>query len=114
MAGNDVSDGDQSARMRMSTTPRSRFIGAVGLARDSTCHLPVTGGRRDVLEGFAAEGPTIVKTCSGIRGRRPARSNLGISGSVEPEQGPVHLQRLVSGADVRAHVVDDEVMAGDD
>lgn len=70
----------------------------------------VTSSQRDVLERFAAQGPTIVKTLSGIRANA-RRVEPGDFSTFEPEQGPVHLQRLVSGADVRAHVVGDEVMA---
>lgn len=70
----------------------------------------VTSSRRDVLERFAAAGPTIIKTCSGIRAnaRRVQPEEFA---EFKPEQGPVHLQRLVTGADVRAHVVGDQVMA---
>jgi glutathione synthase/RimK-type ligase-like ATP-grasp enzyme len=70
----------------------------------------VTSSRRDILERFAAGGPTIIKTCSGIRAnaRRVEPEEFD---EFEPEQGPVHLQRLVTGADVRAHVVGDQVIA---
>jgi hypothetical protein len=70
----------------------------------------VTSSRREVLERFAATGPAIMKTCSGIRANA-RRMEPEEFADFEPEQGPVHLQRLVAGADVRAHVVADEVIA---
>ena len=70
----------------------------------------ITSSRREPLTDFAAAGPTIIKTCAGVRAdaRRVEADEFR---QFEPEQGPVHLQRLVTGADVRAHVVGSEVMA---
>ncbi|AFY31478.1 RimK family alpha-L-glutamate ligase [Calothrix sp. PCC 7507] len=70
----------------------------------------ITSSHADKLAAFAAKSPTIVKTTSGVR----ADSRL-----VQPEefldfhpsQGPVHLQRYVAGADIRAHVVGNSVHA---
>ena len=70
----------------------------------------ITSSNAEKLAAFAAQSPTIVKTTSGIR----ADSRL-----VQPEefidfhssQGPVHLQRYIAGADVRAHVVGNSVHA---
>jgi RimK-like ATP-grasp domain len=70
----------------------------------------ITSSRREPLTDFAAAGPTIIKTCAGVRAdaRRVEADEFR---QFEPEQGPVHLQRLVTGADVRAHVVGSEVLA---
>jgi hypothetical protein len=62
------------------------------------------------LGAFAAAGPTIVKAVSGVR----ANSRLvgpGEFAGFDSRQGPVHVQRHVPGADVRAHVVGDRVHA---
>ncbi|MEU1408270.1 hypothetical protein ABZ471_39225 [Streptomyces sp. NPDC005728] len=62
------------------------------------------------LRAFAGSGPAIVKALSGVR----ADSRLVAPEEFDdfvPHQGPVHLQRYVSGSDVRVHVVGDELHA---
>lgn len=62
------------------------------------------------LVAFASEAPTIVKAVSGVR----ANSRLVEAEALRdfhPLQGPIHLQRYVAGADIRAHVVDTSVYA---
>ncbi|MBW4618393.1 MAG: hypothetical protein KME17_03275 [Cyanosarcina radialis HA8281-LM2] len=70
----------------------------------------LTSSDRDRLAAFARAGKTIVKPASGIR----ADSRLvevEEFADFHPFQGPVHLQRYVAGADVRAHVIGDRVCA---
>ncbi|MGH3379377.1 MAG: ATP-grasp domain-containing protein [Actinoallomurus sp.] len=62
------------------------------------------------LRDFATAGPTIVKAISGVRASSRAVDPAELAG-LESGQGPVHLQRLVRGVDVRAHVVGDRVYA---
>jgi hypothetical protein len=64
----------------------------------------LTSSDPERLAAFAAQGPSIVKSLSGVRAR--ARR-------VEPDDfrgrqfhGPVHVQRYVAGTDVRVHVVE--------
>ncbi|AUT01398.1 hypothetical protein CLI64_13895 [Nostoc sp. CENA543] len=70
----------------------------------------LTSSDPELLAAFASFGKTIVKPASGIR----ADSRLVTPEEFfdfHPSQGPVHLQRYVAGADVRAHVVGDQVHA---
>ncbi|MBH8565533.1 hypothetical protein I8748_25720 [Nostoc sp. CENA67] len=70
----------------------------------------ITSSDPELLATFASVGQTIVKPASGIR----ADSRLVEAEEFldfHPSQGPVHLQRYVAGADVRAHVVGDQVHA---
>ncbi|HIK03255.1 MAG TPA: hypothetical protein IGS40_00835 [Trichormus sp. M33_DOE_039] len=70
----------------------------------------LTSSDPELLAAFASLGKTIVKPASGIR----ADSRLVEAEEFfdfHPSQGPVHLQRYVAGADVRAHVVGDQVHA---
>ena len=70
----------------------------------------LTTSDKDQLVAFARAGGTIVKPASGMR----ANTRL-VTGSeldtYQPDQGPVHLQRHVSGDDVRAHVIGEQVIA---
>jgi hypothetical protein len=64
----------------------------------------ITSSNPEFLADFARKGITIVKPASGIR----ADSRIVKAEEFQdfhPDQGPVHLQRYVAGADVRAHVV---------
>ena len=70
----------------------------------------VTSSDREVLTEFVESGPAIVKTLSGVRATA-RRVDLNDLRDYGPEQGPIHVQRLVVGHDVRAHVVEDEVIA---
>ncbi len=56
------------------------------------------------LLAFAEEGATVVKPVCGMRAntRLVRRQDLE---TFTPAQGPIHLQRYISGPDVRAHVV---------
>ncbi len=56
------------------------------------------------LRAFAAAGPTIVKAASGVRATSRLVGPADFAGFI-PWQGPVHLQRYITGTDVRAHVV---------
>lgn len=62
------------------------------------------------LSEFASIAPAIVKPVSGIRADsrlvKPAEFD-----NFHSAQGPVHLQRYIKGADVRAHVVGNQVHA---
>lgn len=70
----------------------------------------VTSSDAKVLAEFASVDLTIVKTTSGIR----ADSRLVNAEEFldfHPDAGPVHLQRYIAGADVRAHVIGNHVHA---
>lgn len=62
------------------------------------------------LKEFAGQGRVIVKALGGSRGntREVAADELA---AFYREQGPVHVQRLIQGADVRVHVIGTEVIA---
>lgn len=70
----------------------------------------LTSSDRVALTEFAEGGPTVLKTCCGVRAdsRRVAAEELA---TYEPDRGPLHLQRLVAGHDVRVHVVSEQVIA---
>ena len=70
----------------------------------------VTTSDRQVLDDFVSSGPAIMKTLSGVRATARVVTAEDLR-DFHPEQGPVHVQRLVTGADVRAHVVGDVVIA---
>jgi RimK-like ATP-grasp domain len=70
----------------------------------------VTSSNPEVLAEFANAGLTIVKTTSGIRAdTRLVQKEEFLD--FDPHQGPLHLQRYIAGADVRAHVVGNRVHA---
>jgi hypothetical protein len=70
----------------------------------------LTSSDGDRLRTFAAAGPTVVKAISGVRADcRQVGEDEFVNFSCG--RGPVHLQRLVLGFDVRAHVVGDVVHA---
>jgi glutathione synthase/RimK-type ligase-like ATP-grasp enzyme len=62
------------------------------------------------LADFLRGGRAVIKTCCGMRAntREMLAERLR---EYSPDRGPVHLQRLVSGYDIRAHVVATEVFA---
>lgn len=62
------------------------------------------------LMRFTREGPTISKTVCGVRADAIAVTEADFREFV-PESGPVHLQRLVRGADARIHVAGESVVA---
>lgn len=62
-----------------------------------------------MLQEFVSRGRSIFKSNSGVRAdaREIHADDLG---SYVPSQGPLHLQRLVEGYDVRAHVIGGRVI----
>jgi glutathione synthase/RimK-type ligase-like ATP-grasp enzyme len=70
----------------------------------------VTSCDADVLREFVSDGRAVVKACSGVRGHT-RELHVDDLDEYTPAEGPIHLQRLVEGDDVRAHVVGDEVIA---
>lgn len=66
----------------------------------------ITSSERDRLAAFAREhGRAIVKALAGTRGRAEIVKPSAFD-DYDPRQGPVHLQRVVDGYDVRVHMVD--------
>jgi hypothetical protein len=62
------------------------------------------------LTDFLRGGPTVIKACSGLRAT--TRELLpGRLRHYSADRGPLHLQRLISGYDIRAHVVGAETFA---
>jgi hypothetical protein len=70
----------------------------------------LTSSDHRLLQEFAARGPTVVKTVSGVRANTRLLDDAELA-RFDRRQGPIHVQRLVKGVDVRAHVVDDTVHA---
>lgn len=75
-------------------------------------HVPesiITSKKRELLD-FLVAGRAIAKSLSGVRSdaREVVCADLE---DYTPNQGPVHLQRLVKGLDVRVHVVHNESFA---
>jgi len=68
-----------------------------------------TSSARHIRE-FIAAGPTISKPVCGVRASAALVTAADFE-SFRPEQGPVHLQRHVPGADARIHVVGESVIA---
>jgi glutathione synthase/RimK-type ligase-like ATP-grasp enzyme len=70
----------------------------------------VTSSDPERLRVFAEAHPVVVKTISGIRAdcRRVDAAEFA---DFDPEQGPIHLQEVVEGQDVRIHVVGPRVIA---
>jgi|GEM_PF-410864 len=64
----------------------------------------------DRLRDFAAAGRTVVKTLSGIRANAREVTAAELR-RYRRSQGPVHLQRLIEGDDIRAHVIGRNVFA---
>jgi len=62
------------------------------------------------LRQFVRAGPAISKTVCGVRADTVIVTEADIDGFV-PRNGPVHVQRLVSGADARIHVVGNHLVA---
>lgn len=80
--------------------------------RDWGFSVPETITSSDVAElrQFIREAPAVSKTVCGVRADTEAVSEVDFDG-FEPSNGPVHLQRLVSGSDARIHVIGDQVVA---
>lgn len=70
----------------------------------------ITGCDIDELRRFARDGPTVSKAVCGTRAQTIEVTEADLDGFV-PESGPIHLQRMVRGADARVHVVGDEIIA---
>jgi hypothetical protein len=70
----------------------------------------VTSSDPEVLRDFARQGPAISKTVCGVRADAIVATEDAFA-SFDPASGPVHLQRLVPGDDVRIHVVGEQVVA---
>jgi hypothetical protein len=65
---------------------------------------------RASLIRFAGQGRVIVKALGGSRGNT-REVDADALAAFYPEQGPVHVQRLIEGSDVRVHVIGTEVIA---
>jgi glutathione synthase/RimK-type ligase-like ATP-grasp enzyme len=70
----------------------------------------LTSSDGQLLFEFANKGQTVVKPLSAIRATSRLVSPKEFL-QFDPSLGPVHLQRYVSGMDVRVHVVDNTVHA---
>jgi len=70
----------------------------------------ITGCDGDALRAFTRDGPTVSKTICGVRAQTVAITEADLESFVS-ESGPIHLQRLVKGADARVHVIGDNVVA---
>jgi hypothetical protein len=70
----------------------------------------ITGCDVDELRRFTRDWPTVSKTVCGVRAQTIEISEEELAGFL-PESGPIHLQRLIRGADARVHVIGDEVIA---
>jgi hypothetical protein len=62
------------------------------------------------LTSFARRGRTVIKTCCGMRATTREISPGQLRG-YSAERGPVHLQRLIEGPDIRVHVLGPELHA---
>lgn len=62
------------------------------------------------VRGFIAQGRTVVKPISGVRART-REIHPGDAERVASSDGPVLVQRMIEGDDVRVHVVGDAVIA---
>jgi len=59
---------------------------------------------------FIRQGPTISKTVCGVRADTIPVTEKDFD-KFDPSSGPVHIQRLIPGADARIHVVGDQLIA---
>jgi hypothetical protein len=71
----------------------------------------ITSSDADILAAFARL-PAVVKSISGIRADCWSVTPGDLAG-FDPHSGPIHLQRRIEGADIRAHVVDQQVIAAE-
>jgi len=58
----------------------------------------ITGCDVDELRRFTRDGPTISKAVCGTRAQTIEITEVDLEG-FSPESGPIHLQRMVTGAD---------------
>jgi hypothetical protein len=70
----------------------------------------ITGCDVEELRRFTRDGPTVSKTVCGTRAQTIVVSEADLEEFI-PESGPIHLQRMVTGADARVHVVGDDIVA---
>jgi hypothetical protein len=70
----------------------------------------LTASEEASLAAFAARGRVIVKALGGSRGNTREVGPTELA-TFSPEQGPIHIQRLVEGSDVRVHVIGTQVIA---
>ncbi len=70
----------------------------------------ITSCDKEDLLAFVREGAVISKALCGIRADTAAVAESDFD-TFEPAAGPVHLQRLISGADARIHVIGDRLIA---
>lgn len=62
------------------------------------------------LRDFVREGPTVSKSISGVRADS-AVTTENILETFDPAGGPIHLQRRITGDDVRIHVIGNDLVA---
>jgi hypothetical protein len=70
----------------------------------------ITSSDLDDLKQFVRVGPTVSKPVCGVRADAALCTEVDLEG-FEPANGPIHLQRLVAGADARVHVIGDSLVA---
>jgi hypothetical protein len=70
----------------------------------------ITSSNASILHAFANAFPTIVKPVSGVLSSTRL-VNASEFLDFDSRRGPVHLQQYISGTDVRAHVIGEEVHA---
>lgn len=70
----------------------------------------ITTSSLDRLLEFVARGPSISKAVCGVRADSMMVAEEDLA-AFRPEQGPVHVQRYVPGADVRIHVIGETLVA---
>lgn len=70
----------------------------------------LTSCDRAALENFMRGRRCVVKSCSGVRATA-SEITLADLARYHPARGPLHVQHLIEGFDVRAHVLGSEVFA---
>lgn len=68
-----------------------------------------TSDRASLIK-FAEQGRVIIKALGGRRGNTREVDQSALR-TFYPQQGPIHVQRLIEGSDVRVHVIGTEVIA---
>jgi hypothetical protein len=82
------------------------------ILRDLGCRVPesITSSDVDELRQFVRAGPAVSKPVCGVRAES-AICTLADLEDFDPAGGPIHLQRFVTGADARIHVIGDRLTA---
>jgi hypothetical protein len=70
----------------------------------------ITGCGVEELRRFTRDGPTVSKTVCGTRAQTIVIGEADLEEFI-PESGPIHLQRMITGADARVHVVGEDIVA---